>query len=157
MDRVQSGFDSLCFVFGAVLTRGIESPRAAHESGAATGIVNVGVTRADDFVSLKINARLGEVPFSLSLKNASLCVCIPIICFAISYRSCPECFIWVPSASLHSNNISSGLCSNYNSFIFINGKSIIIFPNLLLQNGFLHCYVINSKTLNSLPYRKSEN
>lgn len=35
--------------------------RAAHESGAATGIVNVGVTRADDFVSLKINARLGEI------------------------------------------------------------------------------------------------
>ncbi|CAJ2641472.1 unnamed protein product [Trifolium pratense] len=35
--------------------------RAAHEAGAATAIVNVGVTRADDFVPLKINARLGEV------------------------------------------------------------------------------------------------
>ncbi|KGN62218.1 NAD-dependent protein deacylase SRT2 isoform X2 [Cucumis sativus] len=35
--------------------------RAAHEAGAATGIVNVGVTRADDFVSMKINARLGEI------------------------------------------------------------------------------------------------
>ncbi|XP_027355561.1 NAD-dependent protein deacylase SRT2 [Abrus precatorius] len=35
--------------------------RAAHEVGAATAIVNIGVTRADDFVSLKINARLGEI------------------------------------------------------------------------------------------------
>lgn len=35
--------------------------RAAHEAGAATAIVNVGMTRADDFVPLKITARLGEV------------------------------------------------------------------------------------------------
>ncbi|KAL3721359.1 hypothetical protein ACJRO7_033792 [Eucalyptus globulus] len=35
--------------------------KAAHESGAATAIVNVGVTRADDLVPLKINARLGEI------------------------------------------------------------------------------------------------
>ncbi|KAM5577866.1 NAD-dependent protein deacylase SRT2 [Rosa sericea] len=35
--------------------------RAAHEAGAATAIVNVGVTRADNFVPLKINARLGEI------------------------------------------------------------------------------------------------
>ncbi|EXC20592.1 NAD-dependent ADP-ribosyltransferase sirtuin-4 [Morus notabilis] len=35
--------------------------RAAHEAGAATTIVNVGETRADDFVPLKINARLGEI------------------------------------------------------------------------------------------------
>ncbi|KAL1539015.1 NAD-dependent protein deacetylase srt2 [Salvia divinorum] len=35
--------------------------RAAHEAGAATAIVNIGVTRADDFVSLKINSRLGEI------------------------------------------------------------------------------------------------
>lgn len=48
-------------MFGAALTCDIECPRAAHEAGAATGIVNVGVTRADDFVSMKINARLGEV------------------------------------------------------------------------------------------------
>ena len=39
----------------------IDINRAAHEAGAATAIVNVGVTRADDFVPLKINARLGEV------------------------------------------------------------------------------------------------
>ena len=35
--------------------------RAAHEACAATAIVNIGVTRADGFVPLKINARLGEV------------------------------------------------------------------------------------------------
>lgn len=35
--------------------------RAAHEVGAATAIVNIGVTRADDIVPLKINARIGEV------------------------------------------------------------------------------------------------
>ncbi|KAM1593625.1 hypothetical protein ACFX10_000125 [Malus domestica] len=35
--------------------------RAAREAGAATAIVNVGVTRADDIVPLKINARLGEI------------------------------------------------------------------------------------------------
>ena len=39
----------------------IEFHRAAHEAGAATVIVNVGVTSADDIVPLKINARLGEV------------------------------------------------------------------------------------------------
>jgi len=41
--------------------------RAAHEAGAATAIVNIGVTRADDFVPLKINARLGEVWLELIL------------------------------------------------------------------------------------------
>ncbi|XP_025012638.1 NAD-dependent protein deacylase SRT2 isoform X2 [Ricinus communis] len=35
--------------------------RAAHEAGATTAIVNVGVTRADNFVPLRINARLGEI------------------------------------------------------------------------------------------------
>ncbi|XP_030499417.2 NAD-dependent protein deacylase SRT2 isoform X3 [Cannabis sativa] len=35
--------------------------RAAHEAGAATAIVNLGETRADDLVPLKINARLGEI------------------------------------------------------------------------------------------------
>ncbi|KAL5822216.1 hypothetical protein ACOSQ3_024098 [Xanthoceras sorbifolium] len=35
--------------------------RAAHEAGASTAIVNIGATRADDFVPLKINARLGEI------------------------------------------------------------------------------------------------
>ncbi|CAN1132724.1 NAD-dependent protein deacylase SRT2 [Linum perenne] len=35
--------------------------KAAHEVGAATAVVNLGETRADKFVPLKINARLGEV------------------------------------------------------------------------------------------------
>ncbi|KAJ8765324.1 hypothetical protein K2173_012021 [Erythroxylum novogranatense] len=35
--------------------------RAAHEAGAVTAIVNLGATRADDFVPMKINARLGEI------------------------------------------------------------------------------------------------
>lgn len=44
--------------------------RAAHEAGAATAIVNIGVTRADDLVPLKINARLGEVSnFSTCYKS----------------------------------------------------------------------------------------
>ncbi|CAL9019353.1 unnamed protein product [Prunus brigantina] len=47
--------------------------RAAHEAGAATAIVNVGVTRADDFVPLKINARLGEI-LPRVLDMGSLCV-----------------------------------------------------------------------------------
>lgn len=46
------------------LTRLLISNRAAHEAGAATAIVNLGVTRADDIVPLKINARLGEVKSS---------------------------------------------------------------------------------------------
>ncbi|XP_044470126.1 NAD-dependent protein deacylase SRT2 isoform X2 [Mangifera indica] len=35
--------------------------RAAHEARASTAIINVGDTRADGFVALKINARLGEI------------------------------------------------------------------------------------------------
>uniref|UniRef100_A0A1D1Y4H6 NAD-dependent deacetylase n=2 Tax=Anthurium amnicola TaxID=1678845 RepID=A0A1D1Y4H6_9ARAE len=35
--------------------------RAARETGARIAIVNVGETRADDFVPLKISARCGEI------------------------------------------------------------------------------------------------
>lgn len=35
--------------------------RAAYEAGAATAIVNIGLTRADEFVPLKISARCGEI------------------------------------------------------------------------------------------------
>ncbi|KAM0940550.1 putative histone deacetylase [Dioscorea sansibarensis] len=35
--------------------------RAAYEANAAVAIVNIGETRADDFVPLKINARCGEI------------------------------------------------------------------------------------------------
>ncbi|KAL7101954.1 hypothetical protein ACP275_08G088500 [Erythranthe tilingii] len=47
--------------------------KAAHEGGAATAIVNIGATRADDFVPLKIQARLGEIlPRLLSVGSLSL-------------------------------------------------------------------------------------
>lgn len=47
--------------------------RAAHEAGAATAIVNLGVTRADDIVPLKINARLGEIlPRVLNIGSLSI-------------------------------------------------------------------------------------
>ena len=48
-------------VFAIIACWDFQFCRAAHEAGAATAIVNVGETRADDFVALKINARLGEV------------------------------------------------------------------------------------------------
>ncbi|XP_071720927.1 NAD-dependent protein deacylase SRT2-like [Rutidosis leptorrhynchoides] len=35
--------------------------RAAHEAGAATAIINIGKTRADDIADFKINARLREI------------------------------------------------------------------------------------------------
>ncbi|KAK9673179.1 hypothetical protein RND81_12G151200 [Saponaria officinalis] len=35
--------------------------RAAHEAGASTAIINIGTTRADSIVPLKISARCGEV------------------------------------------------------------------------------------------------
>lgn len=54
---------SKCFEYLAHKAFNIEFYRAAYEAGAATAIVNIGVTRADDFVPLKINARLGEVSF----------------------------------------------------------------------------------------------
>ncbi|XP_058756534.1 NAD-dependent protein deacylase SRT2-like isoform X1 [Vicia villosa] len=47
--------------------------RAAHEAGAATAIVNVGLTRADGIVPLKINARLGEIlPRVLDMGSISI-------------------------------------------------------------------------------------
>ncbi|KAL8473455.1 hypothetical protein ACS0TY_030330 [Phlomoides rotata] len=47
--------------------------RAAHEAGAATAIVNVGVSRADNLIPLKINAKLGEIlPRLLSVGSLSV-------------------------------------------------------------------------------------
>ncbi|XP_028770235.1 NAD-dependent protein deacylase SRT2-like isoform X1 [Neltuma alba] len=47
--------------------------RAAQEAGAATAIVNIGATRADDLVPLKINARLGEIlPRVLDMGSMSI-------------------------------------------------------------------------------------
>ncbi|KAK9292661.1 hypothetical protein L1049_020639 [Liquidambar formosana] len=56
------GCDAFLVLGSSVMTMSaFRLVRAAHEAGAATAIVNVGVTRADDFVPLKINARLGEI------------------------------------------------------------------------------------------------
>ncbi|XP_050237862.1 NAD-dependent protein deacylase SRT2 isoform X1 [Mercurialis annua] len=47
--------------------------RAAYEGGAATAIVNVGETRADKLVPLRINARLGEIlPRLLDIGSLSI-------------------------------------------------------------------------------------
>ncbi|GAB2246333.1 hypothetical protein Droror1_Dr00001826 [Drosera rotundifolia] len=47
--------------------------RAAHDAGAATAIINIGVTRADDFVPLRINARCGEIlPRLLSIGSLGI-------------------------------------------------------------------------------------
>ncbi|CAN1132718.1 NAD-dependent protein deacylase SRT2 [Linum perenne] len=47
--------------------------KAAHEVGAATAVVNLGETRADKFVPLKINARLGEIlPRVLDIGSLSI-------------------------------------------------------------------------------------
>ncbi|XP_023534303.1 NAD-dependent protein deacylase SRT2 isoform X2 [Cucurbita pepo subsp. pepo] len=66
--------DALLVLGSSVMTMSaFRLVRAAHEAGAATGIVNVGVTRADDFVSLKINARLGEImPRVLQMGSLSI-------------------------------------------------------------------------------------
>ncbi|KAJ0973178.1 hypothetical protein J5N97_021137 [Dioscorea zingiberensis] len=47
--------------------------RAAYEANAAIAIVNIGETRADDFVPLKINARCGEI-LSRLLEMGSIAV-----------------------------------------------------------------------------------
>lgn len=66
--------DALLILGSSVMTMSaFRLVRAAHEAGSATGIVNVGVTRADDFVSLKINARLGEImPRVLQMGSLSI-------------------------------------------------------------------------------------
>ncbi|RVW55255.1 NAD-dependent protein deacylase SRT2 [Vitis vinifera] len=71
------GCDALLVVGSSLMTMSaFRLVRAAHEAGAATAIVNVGNTRADDFVSLKINARCGEIlPRLLDIG----CLSIPVI------------------------------------------------------------------------------
>ncbi|XP_021683078.1 NAD-dependent protein deacylase SRT2 isoform X1 [Hevea brasiliensis] len=68
------GCDSFLVLGSSLMTMSaFRLVRAAHEAGAATAIVNVGVTRADDFVPLRINARLGEVKSSETNLGASFC------------------------------------------------------------------------------------
>ncbi|XP_074574378.1 NAD-dependent protein deacylase SRT2 isoform X2 [Curcuma longa] len=54
--------DSFLVIGSSVMTMSaFRLVRAAHEAGAPVAVVNIGETRADDFVSLKINARCGEI------------------------------------------------------------------------------------------------
>ncbi|KAG9457147.1 hypothetical protein H6P81_001655 [Aristolochia fimbriata] len=56
------GCDSLLVLGSALMTMSaFRLVRAAHEEGAKIAIVNVGTTRADEFVPLKIMARCGEI------------------------------------------------------------------------------------------------
>ncbi|KVI00485.1 Sirtuin family [Cynara cardunculus var. scolymus] len=56
------GCDAFLVLGSSVMTMSaFRLVRAAHEAGAATAIVNIGITRADEFADLKINARLGEI------------------------------------------------------------------------------------------------
>ncbi|KAI3697237.1 hypothetical protein L6452_30104 [Arctium lappa] len=56
------GCDAFLVLGSSVMTMSaFRLVRAAHEAGAATAIVNIGKTRADDIADLKINARLGEI------------------------------------------------------------------------------------------------
>ncbi|KAL8262576.1 hypothetical protein R6Q59_023925 [Mikania micrantha] len=56
------GSDAFLVLGSSVMTMSaFRLVRAAHEAGAATAVVNIGKTRADDFADLKINARLGEI------------------------------------------------------------------------------------------------
>ncbi|KAJ8625438.1 hypothetical protein MRB53_033968 [Persea americana] len=56
------GCDALLVLGSSLMTMSaVRLVRAASEAGAATAIVNIGVTRADDFIPLKISARCGEI------------------------------------------------------------------------------------------------
>jgi hypothetical protein len=73
-------------IFIAHTAFNVEFHRAAYEAGAATAIVNIGVTRADDFVPLKINARVGEVKFLEINLAASSTTCVglsTLACFEL--------------------------------------------------------------------------
>ena len=77
--------------------------RAAHEAGAATAIVNLGETRADKFVPLKINARLGEVRFQLNhifLNRVSYGIKPFLMLMHLSCRYCQDCLTLDPLVSL---------------------------------------------------------
>ncbi|KAJ9558632.1 hypothetical protein OSB04_013246 [Centaurea solstitialis] len=68
--------------------------RAAHEAGAATAIVNIGKTRADEFVDLKIDARLGEVDLLITIRNVKFGHVIPLAflpdCSSLSIQILPR-------------------------------------------------------------------
>ncbi|GJZ25216.1 hypothetical protein Tco_0562675, partial [Tanacetum coccineum] len=57
--------DGVCSYFKAEQSEYKDIP--AHEAGAATAIINIGKTRADNFADLKINARLEEICFRTTI------------------------------------------------------------------------------------------
>ncbi|KAL5543303.1 hypothetical protein UlMin_011013 [Ulmus minor] len=62
-ERADKALEAAKLVLGSSLMTmsGYRLVRVAHEAGAATAIVNIGATRADDLVPLKINARIGDI------------------------------------------------------------------------------------------------
>lgn len=69
--------------------------RAAYEANAAVAVINIGKTRCDEFVSLKINARCGEVGFLwFCLKLCCLMVCLLTV-HRLLFRFFPEYLRWV--------------------------------------------------------------
>lgn len=73
------GCDAFLVLGSSVMTMSaFRLVRAAREACAAIGIVNVGATRADGIVDLKINARLGEILPRL-LDIGSLSIPVPIL------------------------------------------------------------------------------
>lgn len=77
------------------------SCRAASDANASIAIVNIGQTRADDFVPLKINARCGEVTVELILLVFSIVRFLNFyrMVFEI-FRYCPDCLRWDASLFL---------------------------------------------------------
>ncbi|GAB4835551.1 NAD-dependent protein deacetylase srt2 [Ancistrocladus abbreviatus] len=69
-----TGCDALLVVGSSLMTMSaFRLVRAVHEAGAAIAIVNIGVTRADDFVRLKFSARCGEIlPRLLNMGSLSI-------------------------------------------------------------------------------------
>lgn len=60
-------------LFWLILKPGfVDCGRVAHEQGATIAIVNIGTTRADNFVPFKIKARCGEVCILLFLSSSLL-------------------------------------------------------------------------------------
>ncbi|XP_010546313.1 PREDICTED: NAD-dependent protein deacylase SRT2 isoform X2 [Tarenaya hassleriana] len=57
--KIAKGCDAFLVLGSSLMTMSaFRLVRAAHEAGAVTAIVNIGETRADDFVPLKIRARI---------------------------------------------------------------------------------------------------
>lgn len=62
--------------------------RAAREAGAATAIINIGATRADDIVPLKISARVGEVSALYGTPEVLVSVIVILAFYFYSFSCC---------------------------------------------------------------------